>query len=70
MLYNFQDIIIIHCLTYQKMEDIMSSTNKAKIRLHSYAHIITSILVVGVVIANVMMFQYIYKQIDQVGTIY
>ena len=54
------------------MEDshVMSSTNKAKIKLHSYAHIITSILVVGVVIANVMMFQYIYKQIDQVGTIY
>ena len=56
----------------EMMEDshVMSSTNKAKIKLHSYAHIITSILVVGVVIANVMMSQYIYKQIDQVGTIY
>ena len=51
------------------MEDsqIMSSTNKAKIKLHSYAHIITSILVVGVVIANVMMFQYVYKRIDLVS---
>ena len=54
------------------MEDsqIMSSTNKAKIKLHSYAHIITSILVVGVVIANVMMFQYVYKQIDLVSIKY
>lgn len=46
-----------------------AESNKAKIRIFSYSTLLIGAVLVGLVVANVMMFNVMYKQFDEVGVL-
>jgi len=50
----------------EKSELAIAHSNKAKLKAYGYGSALIGLLVVGLIISNMVMFGYMFKQFDQV----
>ena len=47
-------------------EYTLAAANKAKLKIYGYSTGILAVLLVGSIVANVMVYNYLYQRVDQV----